>query len=52
MLNTYFSQILYKYTFIDEKSFTFNEIFYEGAIDETADPADYLRINTKAVLVA
>lgn len=41
-----------KYTFIDEKSFTFNEIFYEGAIDETADPADYLRITTKAVMVA
>ena len=41
-----------KYTFIDEKSFAFNEIFYDGAIDETADPADYLRITTKAVLVA
>jgi len=47
MLNTYF-----KYTLINQKSFTLYEIFYDGAIDETADPADYIRINTKAVLVA
>ncbi len=50
--NSYDFHLLNKYTFIDEKSFTFNEIFYEGAIDETADPADYLRVNTKVVLVA
>lgn len=41
-----------KYTFIDKKSFTFYEIFYEGSIDETADPADYTRINTRAVRIA
>lgn len=52
MFTTNCYRLFSKYTFIDEKSFTFNEIFYEGAIDETADPADYLRINTKAVLVA
>lgn len=29
------------------------ELVYNGGItDETADPADYLRINTKVVLVA
>ena len=52
MFTTNYYRLFDRYTFIDEKSFTFNEIFYDGAIDETADPADYLRITTKAVLVA
>lgn len=52
MFTTNYYRLFDKYTFVSEKSFTFNEIFYDGAIDETADPADYLRINTKVVLVA
>jgi hypothetical protein len=52
MFTTNYYRLFDRYTFVSEKSFTCNEIFYEGAIDETADPADYLRINTKAVLVA
>lgn len=52
MFTTNYYRLFDRYTFIDKKSFTFNEIFYEGAIDETADPADYLRITAKVVLVA
>lgn len=54
MINSsnYYKHFLTKYTLIDEKGFTFYEIFYEGSVDETADPADYTRINTRAVIVA
>jgi len=52
MFSINYYRLIDKYTFISDKSFTLYEIFYDGAIDETADPADYLRINTKAVLVA
>lgn len=50
--SNYYIHFLTKYTHINEKGFTFYEIFYEGSIDETADPADYTRINTRAVKIA
>lgn len=50
--SNYYTHFLTKYTLINEKGFTFYEIFYEGSIDESADPADYTRINTRAVRIA
>lgn len=47
-----YSQFLNKYTFLVEKSFVVDEVFYEGRIDETVDPADYIKITTKAVRIA
>lgn len=52
MYTTNYIRTFDNYTFFNEKSFVFDEIFYEGAIDETADPADYIRINGKAVKIA
>lgn len=52
MITNDYSQFLNKYTFLDEKSFVVDEIFYEGRIDETVDPADYIKITTKAVRIA
>lgn len=52
MITNDYSQFLNKYTFLDEKSFVVDEIFYEGRTDVTVDPADYIKITTKAVRIA